>query len=349
MSAITADRILRRRGTSPAVGIWLIVVAVLVALMVLVGGYTRLTDSGLSITEWRPVTGTIPPLSQDAWLEEMEKYRQIPEYQLINKGMSLEAFQRIYLIEYSHRLLGRLIGLAFAVPFLVFWWRGMIDRSLLPRLVTLFFLGGLQGAIGWWMVASGLVDRTDVSQYRLAVHLIMAVGIFALLVGTAAGILLERRGSLGHRALRGPSRLLFAIIMVQIFLGGLVAGLDAGMAYNTWPLMDGDWIPAGLLAMTPWWINGFENAMTIQFDHRMVAYAVAALALFVLWRARGAEPRLRSLAGWLTASVALQMGLGIWTLLAAVPLHLGLAHQGGALLVVVFAVLLVQATAEESL
>lgn len=349
MSVITADRVLVRRGTSPAVGIWLVVLAGLVALMVLVGGYTRLTDSGLSITEWRPVTGAIPPLGQEAWTAEMEKYRQIPEYQLINKGMSLEAFQRIYLIEYSHRLLGRLIGVAFAVPFLFFWWRGMIGRSLMPRLVGLFLLGGLQGAIGWWMVASGLVGRTDVSQYRLSIHLIMAVGIFALLIATAADVLARRRGILGHRALRGPSRLLLAIIMVQMFLGGLVAGLDAGMAHNTWPLMDGALVPDGLLAMAPWWLNPFENAMTVQFDHRMLAYAVMALAVFVLWRSRGAEPRLRSLAGWLVVSVALQAALGIWTLLAAVPIHLGLAHQAGALLVTAFAVLLVQATAEESL
>ncbi len=349
MSAIAAGRMLERRGRSPAVGIWLVVLAGLVALMVLVGGYTRLTDSGLSITEWRPVTGAIPPLGHDAWQAEMEKYRQIPEYQLINKGMSLEAFQRIYLIEYSHRLLGRLIGVVFALPFLIFWWRGMIDRELVPRLLALFALGGLQGFIGWWMVASGLVDRTDVSQYRLTIHLGMAVLIFGLLVATAADVLQRRRGGAAQRALRGPVRLLLAIVFLQVLLGGLVAGLDAGLAHNTWPLMDGAWVPDGLLVMEPWWLNPFENAMTVQFNHRVAAYAVAAVALFVLWRSRRADARSRSLAGWLAAAVALQIGLGIWTLLSAVPMHLGLAHQGGALVVMALAVLLLRATGEETL
>lgn len=344
MTALAAGALARGARPTRAVGIWLVVIAGLVALMVLVGGYTRLTDSGLSITEWKPVTGAIPPLSHDAWQAEMEKYRRIPEYQLINKGMSLEAFQRIYLIEYTHRLLGRLIGVAFAVPFIYFLIRGAVDRALLPRLIGLFALGGLQGAVGWWMVASGLVDRTDVSQYRLTAHLGLAVLIFAGLIWTARGMLAPQVDR-AAAALRALARLTLALIFLQILLGGLVAGLDAGMAYNTWPLMDGALVPAGLFAAAPAWLNLFENALTVQFNHRVTAILVAAAALFTWWRARRLPPSaVRRLSGSLLALVGLQFALGIWTLLAQVPVSLGLAHQAGALALVAVATALTHAT-----
>ncbi|WP_368744552.1 COX15/CtaA family protein [Desertibaculum subflavum] len=344
MTAVAAGRLGAAARPTRAVGTWLAVIAALVALMVLVGGYTRLTDSGLSITEWKPVTGAIPPLSHEAWQAEMEKYRQIPEYQLINKGMSLEAFQRIYLIEYTHRLLGRLIGVAFALPFIWFLIRGAIDRALLPRLIVLFLLGGLQGAVGWWMVASGLVERTDVSQYRLTAHLGLAVLILIGLIWTARGVIVPQTVP-AAAVLRGPARLTLALIFLQILLGGLVAGLDAGMAYNTWPLMDGALVPQGLFAAAPAWLNLFENALTVQFNHRLMAIVVAAAALVTWWRARRLPPSpARRLAGWLLAGVALQFALGIWTLLAQVPLALGLAHQAGALAVITVATALAHAS-----
>lgn len=344
MTEVAAGALAPASRPTRAVGIWLAALAGLVALMVLVGGYTRLTDSGLSITEWKPVTGAIPPLSHEAWEAEFEKYRQIPEYQLINKGMSLEAFQRIYLIEYAHRLLGRLIGVTFAIPFLYFLIRGAIDRALLPRLIGIFVLGGLQGAVGWWMVASGLVERTDVSQYRLTAHLGLAVLIFMALIWTTRGVLAPQ-ADVASGPVRGPARLTLALIFLQILLGGLVAGLDAGMAYNTWPLMDGAIVPDGLLATSPAWLNAFENALTVQFNHRVVAILVAVAAVFTWWRASSLAPsRARRLAALLLAAVGAQFALGIWTLVASVPLSLGLAHQAGALVVVGIATALVHAT-----
>jgi cytochrome c oxidase assembly protein subunit 15 len=344
LTAIAVGRTARPARSTRAVGFWLAAIAALVALMVLVGGYTRLTDSGLSITEWKPVTGAIPPLTHDAWQAELEKYRQIPEYQLVNKGMTLEAFQRIYLIEYAHRLLGRLIGVAFAAPFIYFLIRGAIDRALLPRLIGLFVLGGLQGAVGWWMVASGLVERTDVSQYRLTAHLGLAVLIFAGLIWTARGVLVPQADP-GTAALRGPARLTLALILLQILLGGLVAGLDAGMAYNTWPLMDGAIVPDGLFAVSPAWLNAFENALTVQFNHRVAAILVVVAALFTWWRSRSLPASAaRKLGLLLVAVVGLQFALGIWTLLAQVPLALGLAHQAGALALIAVATLLAHAT-----
>lgn len=341
MTAVAAGRVSRPARTARVVGFWLAAIAGLVALMVLVGGYTRLTDSGLSITEWKPVTGAIPPLSHEAWEAEFEKYRRIPEYQLINQGMSLEAFQRIYLIEYAHRLLGRLIGVAFALPFLYFLIRGQIDRGLMPRLIGLFVLGGLQGAIGWWMVASGLVERTDVSQYRLTIHLGFAVLIFGALIWTALDVL-ARPADPAAAPVRASARLTLALIFGQILLGGLVAGLDAGMAYNTWPLMDGRLIPEGLFAVTPAWLNPFENALAVQFNHRMMAIIVAVAAIATWWRARTGPAG--QLAALLLAVIGVQFALGVWTLVAQVPLELGLLHQAGALLAIAVATALAHAS-----
>lgn len=320
-----------------AVRLWLFTVAALVALMVCVGGATRLTESGLSITEWQPIIGAIPPLSHADWMAAFEKYKQIPEYQIINKGMSLAEFKFIFWWEWSHRLLGRVIGVVFAVPLVWFWVSGQISPWLRPRLLGLLALGGVQGGIGWYMVKSGLVDRTDVSQYRLALHLSVALVIFCMLVwfGLRLGVGAERRTRRDNAPTLGMATILAAAIGLQIVLGAFVAGLKAGRTYNTWPLMDGKFIPDGLSLVRPIWLNPFENITTAQFDHRMVAYAVLALALWHAVRTwQLARDRWQRLSAWsLAGAVLLQAVLGIVTLLSVVAIPLGVAHQAGALVV----------------
>jgi cytochrome c oxidase assembly protein subunit 15 len=262
---------------------WLYAVAALLFAMVLVGGATRLTESGLSIVEWKPVTGTLPPLSQAEWQAEFEKYKTIPQYQQVNRGMSLDEFKTIYWWEWTHRFLGRLIGAAFLVPFLFFLWRGWIEPGLRGRLWTIFALGTLQGAAGWWMVVSGLAERTSVSPYRLAFHLTLAGVIFAGLIWTAQK-LAARPQSGAPTAIRAGALALLVLVLVQIYLGALVAGLDAGLIYNTWPLMDGELLPdfSDLLLLDPLWRNFFENVLTVQFDHRMMAYLLWLAAIIHL-------------------------------------------------------------------
>ncbi|MDP4823455.1 MAG: COX15/CtaA family protein [Aestuariivirgaceae bacterium] len=334
MSTPTARQIAAR----PMVRLWLYAMAALVFCMVIVGGATRLTDSGLSITEWKPLLGAIPPLTEAAWLEAFAKYKAIPEYQLVNKGMSLAEFEFIYWWEWGHRFLGRIIGLAFLLPFLFFLMTGRIERAQVPRLVMLFILGGLQGALGWYMVMSGLTERVDVSQYRLAAHLTLATLIFAAIFWTALGIGRERPRVFA--AIPRRAMVLLVLLFIQIALGGFVAGLDAGMGYNTWPLMDGQFIPAGLMIMEPAWRNLFENAMTVQFTHRMTAYFVVFAVMAHWWisplRRRGDTAARLALQGLVLAVLA-QAAFGVWTLLAMVPIHLGLIHQGGALVVLAFA------------
>ena len=324
------------RGHLAAIRAWLVVVAVLVVAMVVVGGATRLTESGLSITEWQPIKGTIPPLSAGEWAAEFEKYKQIPQYVKLNLGMTLEEFKFIYWWEWSHRLLGRLIGIVFAVPFLIFWLRGWLTPRLTVKLVGLLALGGSQGLLGWWMVKSGLADRTEVSEYRLAMHLTLACLILTAVVWVASSLEEERFGGALPGVARAIAYALVPLILVQIFMGGLVAGLRAGMAYNTWPLMDGHFIPTlnNLYIMAPTWVNHFENALTVQFQHRMVAYLIVALALLQAWLAvRGGNGPARGRA-LLVAAVALsQAVIGIITLVLVVPLWAGILHQlGGVLL-----------------
>lgn len=306
---------------------WLLVVAGLVVAMVVVGGATRLTHSGLSITEWKPILGTIPPLSDADWQDAFSKYQQIPEYKMINRGMSLAEFKALYWWEWSHRLLGRLIGVVFLVPFVIFWWRGWLAPGLALRLGGVFALGGLQGVAGWYMVASGLAERTDVSQYRLALHLGLAVLILAAILW----LVLRLGRPAADWARTGwavwSGGFLLGLVVLQIILGAFVAGLDAGLSHNTWPLMDGRLFPDGLFAMSPLWLNAFENVATVQFNHRMVAYGVALFAGLVAlahWRIGSAAA---GSARMLLAMVLGQVALGVWTLLAAVPIGLGLAHQ----------------------
>lgn len=326
------------RLSSRQVAIWLFCIAALVAAMVLLGGATRLTHSGLSMVEWRPLMGVLPPLGAEAWGAVFAKYQAFPEYQKINRGMSLGEFKAIFWFEYAHRLLGRVIGLAFLLPFLWFLWR----RRIAPRhtlvFAGLFLLGGLQGLIGWWMVKSGLVDRPDVNHYRLAVHLTLALTIFALLLWSA----LEnwRHGGADTVPRAAPAHLCrlaalaLVLTFVQTITGALTAGLDAGLAYNSFPTMNGVWLPAELWALSPWWLNLVENTTTVQFIHRIGAALVVAsvLALWYAGRNGRIAGRARHLLRLTVAAVALQFALGVFTLIYVVPVPLGVMHQAGALL-----------------
>jgi heme a synthase len=315
------------------VRVWLFTVAALVFLLVSVGGATRLTGSGLSITEWQPIMGAVPPLTQEHWQDAFAKYRQTPQYDRVNRGMSLDAFKVIFWWEWTHRFLGRLVGVVFAVPLLFFLAIRQIPRGLVGRLGGIFALGAVQGAVGWYMVRSGLVDRIDVSQYRLALHLGLAILIFGALIWTALSLGERPKRTAADRAAgTGVAALIVALVFVQIVLGALVAGLKAGFAYNTWPLMDGQLIPKGLGIMQPWYLNLFENAMTVQFNHRVAAYlllAVVAAHVTILLRTSVDATGRRS-AVLLAMAVVAQAALGVWTLMAHVPLGLALAHQAGA-------------------
>ena len=311
------------------VRIWLYVIAFMVLLMVAVGGITRLTGSGLSITSWEPISGVIPPLSEQSWQAEFDNYKHIPQYSVNNPNMTLEGFKAIFWPEWIHRLLGRVIGLVFAVPFLVFLIQRRFTWRLAGPLAVIFLAGGLQGVVGWWMVSSGLENLTSVSQYRLATHLSAALVLLLALIWVARSLEPKRRDASAALTARWPLVILLLLIVVQIAAGGFVAGLKAGMGYNTWPLMDGALIPAGLGVMEPLWRNVFENAMTVQFIHRSIAYVIVAYVLFLLWR----QTRAGGFAGvnaWmprLSLLVLLQVVLGITTLLTFVPLPLALGHQ----------------------
>ena len=328
---------------------WLIAVAALIALMVLVGGATRLTESGLSIVEWKPVTGTLPPLNEAQWVQAFEGYKTIPQYRELNAGMSLAEFKTIFWWEWSHRLLGRVIGAVYLLPFLYFLWRGVLSSELKRRLWLIFGLGALQGAVGWWMVASGLSQRTEVSQYRLAAHLMLALVIFAAIVWT-----LRRLTARPHAAalprLKLTAVVLLGVTFLQIYFGALVAGLRAGRAYNTWPEIDGAFIPSAerLFFEEPWWRNLFDNTLTVQFEHRMTAYALLALALWHAIDTVRARAGAAAIGGawWLVAAILLQAVLGILTLLQQVPIDLALMHQAVAILVLTLAVLQTERLAE---
>lgn len=324
---------------------WLLVCCGLVFAMVVLGGVTRLTGSGLSMVDWQPIKGVIPPLSEDDWIRVFEQYQRFPEFIHVNQDMDLAGFKFIFLFEYAHRMLGRIIGLAFLLPMLWFWWSGRLSAAVKPHLLALFVLGGLQGLLGWYMVMSGLVDVPRVSQYRLTAHLGLAVVIYGYMLFVALELMRGDLVSFMHRV-RHASRLpavMLAMVFLMIASGGLVAGTHAGYIYNSFPDMHGQWIPDGLLAERPLWLNFFENPVTIQFNHRLLAYLLLILA--VASRMKFAWAGLRPLlpaANLLIVLIVLQASLGIATLLNQVPVALGATHQAGALVVFTAAVWLFQ-------
>ena len=326
---------------SRPVALWLLLVAMLVFAMVVVGGVTRLTRSGLSIVEWAPIMGTVPPLDEAQWNAAFDKYQRTPEYQKVNTGMSLAEFKNIFYVEWAHRLLGRLIGIAFLLPLIYFVARRRIERALMPKLALIFILGALQGALGWFMVKSGLVDVPRVSPYRLTAHLGMAVAIYACLLWLALDLLYPRVQP-AARALRRASGAMAALVFLTILAGSFVAGTKAGFGYNTWPLMGEHFVPEGIGALAPWWLNPFENIATVQFDHRLLAYSVLLAIAFYWWWARRAAltPRARVALHLLPLAALAQIALGIATLLYIVPVPLAAAHQAGALVVFTIALYL---------
>ncbi len=334
---------------SRAVAVWLWSLAALVFLMVVVGGATRLTESGLSITEWKPISGIIPPLSPADWLAEFENYKKIPQYAQVFPNMDVSEFKFIFFFEWSHRLLGRLIGAAMALPLIFFWAKGVLPAGMKLKLIGVLALGALQGFVGWWMVKSGLTDRIEVAQERLAIHLLLASITFAALVWLAAS-LKTRAAELPQRylpALRGFAGGVVLLVLLQIGLGALVAGLRAGRAFNTWPLMDGYFFPpaAKLTLLIPLWSNFLDNMLLVQFQHRMAAYALLALVAVqavVAWR-MVAKSRAFRRAVALAGLVATQVVIGIATLVLVVPLWAGLLHQAFAMIVLGMAVAHAQA------
>jgi cytochrome c oxidase assembly protein subunit 15 len=319
------------------VALWLLLCCALVFAMVVVGGATRLTRSGLSIVEWEPVVGAIPPLSPADWEQLFREYQQTPEYRQVNQGMSLEQFKGIFWWEYVHRLLGRLIGLAFFLPMSFFVLAGKVERALVPRLLGIFLLGGLQGAVGWWMVASGLIDDPRVSHVRLSIHLGLAFLIFAAMFWTALDLLSAARSpalTLAQARLARCAAWLSVLIFVMVLSGALVAGTRAGYAYNTFPLMNGHFFPPEYFMLQPWWQNFLHNMATVQFNHRLIAWALFLLipALWLASRRLQLPRNARLASNLMLAMLIVQLALGIATLLQGVPVGLGTSHQAGALL-----------------
>jgi cytochrome c oxidase assembly protein subunit 15 len=318
-----------RSDRSRAVALWLLAVAVLVLAMVVVGGSTRLTGSGLSITQWKPIRGVVPPLNLEQWQAEFARYKAIPQYQFVNRGMTLGQFKGIYWWEWTHRLLGRLVGVVFFVPFVVFAIRREIPRRLMLRLGGLFVLGGLQGLVGWWMVASGLANRVYVAPERLAIHLGLAFALLGALVWTA----LDAWAGWARQTLPSPwgrrALWLVGLIFFQVLLGALVAGNHAGLVYNDWPLMNGRFFPADY-AGSGFWATVAHSQAAVQLHHRLMAYLVTLVALvfgFFAWRSSYLAKDAKQLALGVTAAVVLQACLGVVTLVAVVPMGLGVAHQ----------------------
>lgn len=327
-------------GARRGIRIWLFILAVMLVAMIAVGGLTRLTDSGLSITEWKPVTGAIPPLNAADWQSEFAKYQASPEFQLQNSAMTLSEFKFIYFWEWSHRLLGRLIGLVWAVGFFWFLLRRQIPVGWTGRLASLGLLGGLQGAVGWWMVSSGLTGRmVDVASYRLAIHLGIAfvilglIGWYAMLLGRDQAALMQARRAREAR-LGGWATALGITAFAQILLGALVAGIDAGRSFPTWPSMNGEFLPSESFDYQPLWSNFFENPALVQFDHRMLGYTLLVLTLVAWGQARkSAHRRTRGAFNGLLVVTVLQMILGIGTAVMAAPWHIAIVHQFGAVMV----------------
>ncbi len=319
------------------VATWLFVCTFLVFAMVIIGGLTRLTQSGLSMVEWEPIMGTIPPISDSDWNDVFDKYKTSPEYQKVNFGMSLSEFKEIFWLEYIHRVFGRLIGLVFFIPFIYFLIRKKIDASLTLRLAGIFALGGLQAGMGWYMVKSGLVDDPRVSQFRLTSHLGLAILIFGALLWTALSVMYPSKANVSphQKNVLIFSRILNGLIFVMILSGGFVAGIRAGLAYNTFPLMGDGFIPPDIFVLTPWWQNFFSNMATVQFDHRLLAYTLSILIPVFWWKVnrRDVSPRAKLAVNVLLGLFILQIIIGISTLLLHVPVAFASAHQATAVLV----------------
>ena len=318
-----------------AISWWLLITLITVGVMIVLGGATRLTNSGLSITEWKPITGALPPLSHEAWLEEFEKYKQIPEFEAEHPDMTLGGFEFIYFMEWSHRQLGRFIGLVYTIPFFIFLLRGKLKGQAL-KYFSIVLLIGVQGAIGWWMVYSGLSnDRVDVSQYRLATHLGVAFIILGLLFWFWRDSV-EGRVDISPSTLTKKAKILTGLIYVQIIAGAFVAGTHSGKTYNTWPLMDGGLVPSGYFVQNPLWRNIFENSAAIQFNHRLLAYVIIGAAIWVALSAKNVASVKKPLVALLVL-IVWQVVLGIWTLLSIAPLNLSLLHQFSSILVFIAA------------
>jgi len=330
---MTADADRRR------IALWLLVVAAMIFAMVVLGGTTRLTRSGLSIVEWRLFAGTLPPLTEAHWVELFELYRQTPEYLQVNVGMDLAGFKEIFWLEYLHRLWGRLIFFVALVPLLWFLWRKQVEKPLVRRLVAVPLLVVANGVLGWLMVASGLVDIPRVSPYRLTAHLGFAVAIYGYVLWLALNLLAPAPARPAPPPVRRNGTAIVALVYFMILTGGFVAGTKAGYAFNTWPLMNGRFVPEGIFGMQPWWANLFENVATVQFDHRLVAYLLLLAIPAFGWQARRAAlaPRAQTWLNLLLAMLVIQLGLGIATLIYIVPVPLGALHQAGALLLFTFA------------
>ena len=323
-----------------AVALWLLVVCAMVFAMVVLGGVTRLTGSGLSMTDWKPVTGFLPPISDQAWEDEFERYQSSPEFQKINSHMNVDDFKGIFWLEFLHRVLGRLIGIAFFVPFVYFAVRKYIPAAQFPKYGLMFILGGLQGLLGWYMVKSGLVDNPHVSQYRLTAHLVAAILVYGFMFWVAMSLLYP--GKLLRHAWYGKTVALTGLIAITIISGGFVAGLKAGKIYNTFPMMGDHWIPPGMFAIDPAWRNFFDNTTTVQFDHRVLAISTFLLvvAYWIKSRTANLPGRSQRAATALMHTSVLQVALGISTLLMAVPVLLGAAHQAVALVLLTVALYL---------
>lgn len=323
----------QRQSPERTVAIWLLICCGLVFAMVVLGGVTRLTGSGLSMVDWRPMLGWLPPFSDAAWQRVFDLYQQSPQFQKVNSHMDIAAFKEIFWLEFLHRLLGRIIGIVFLLPFLVFLAKGYIKRHEWPKYLLMFVLGGLQGLLGWYMVKSGLVDVPHVSQYRLTAHLVAAFLIYAYMFWVALSLLFPASGDSRHPWFK-KSLAITLLTSVTIISGGFVAGLKAGKHYNTFPLMGDNWVPPGIMALDPFWRNFFDNATTVQFDHRLLAISTL-IAIAVFWlKARRADLPVRSrvAVNALLHTVVLQVVLGITTLLLAVPIILGALHQAVAML-----------------
>ncbi len=317
---------------------WLLTCAILIFAMVILGGVTRLTGSGLSMVNWHPIHGVVPPLNAAEWQEEFENYQQSPEFEKVNHHMDVDDFKQIFYFEYSHRVLGRLIGLVFLLPFLYFYFRNKIRPGLTPKLLLMFVLGGLQGLLGWYMVKSGLVDNPHVSQYRLAAHLMAAILIYAFILWTAFSLMnpqtrVSRAESKAGGFRRAAHYLLF-LVLLTILSGAFVAGLKAGLIFNTFPKMGEQWIPDELLSLSPFYLNLFENLVTVQFDHRVLAILTGTLLLLYWWKSLkvGFNREIRLSFHLIAIMVVIQWALGISTLLLHVPVAIAASHQAGALL-----------------